>query len=135
MSQSLIDFLARNGIDLEWYHPLRWYTLSRVNHRTHRKLMVVDGTIGFSGGVGIADEWLGDADAKNHWRETVVRVEGPAVTQLQFSFMDNWVKSRGELLGGLDNFHPVASLCDHMQQVIKSSPFVGSSAVKTVYID
>ncbi|HEY8133201.1 MAG TPA: phospholipase D-like domain-containing protein, partial [Thermoanaerobaculia bacterium] len=98
MSQSLIDFLARNGIDQEWYHPLRWYTLSRVNHRTHRKLMVVDGTIGFSGGVGIADEWLGDADAKNHWRETVVRVEGPAVTQLQFAFMDNWVKSRGELL-------------------------------------
>ena len=75
MSQNLIDFLSRNGIDLEWYHPLRWYTLSRFNHRTHRKLMVVDGTVGFSGGVGIADEWLGDADSKDHWRDTVIRVD------------------------------------------------------------
>ena len=92
--------------------------------------MVVDGTIGFSGGFGIADEWLGDADAKNHWRETVVRVEGPAVTQLQFSFMDNWVKSRGELLTGLDYFPPVEPRGNHRTQVIKSSPSEGSSAVK-----
>src|ERR1043165_8073084 len=56
MSQWLIDFMQRNGVELEWYHPLRWYTLSRFNHRTHRKLLIVDGTIGFSGGVGIADE-------------------------------------------------------------------------------
>ena len=122
MSQSLIDFLARNGIDLEWYHPLRWYTLSRVNHRTHRKLMVVDGTIGFSGGVGIADEWLGDADAKNHWRETVMRVEGPAVTQLQFAFMDNWVKSRGELLAGYSlQAHPHTSLAFRISQRLRTS--------------
>jgi cardiolipin synthase len=134
MSQSLIDFLLRNGIDLEWYHPLRWYTISRINHRTHRKLMVVDGEIGFSGGFGIADEWLGDADAKNHWRETVVRVEGPAVTQLQFAFMDNWVKSRGELLTGLDYFPPVEPRGHHLTQVIKSSPSEGSSAVKLLYI-
>ncbi len=134
MSQSLIDFLLRNGIDLEWYHPLRWYTLSRLNHRTHRKLMVIDGTVGFSGGVGIADEWLGDADAKNHWRETVVRLEGPAVTQLQFAFMDNWVKSRGELLTGLDYFPQVEARGHHLTQVIKSSPSEGSSAVKLLYI-
>ncbi len=134
MSQSLIDFLLRNGIDLEWYHPLRWYTLSRLNHRTHRKLMVIDGTVGFSGGVGIADEWLGDADAKNHWRETVVRLEGPAVTQLQFAFMDNWVKSRGELLTGLDYFPAVEPRGNHITQVIKSSPSEGSSAVKLLYI-
>jgi len=134
MSQSLIDFLARNGIDLEWYHPLRWYTLSRFNHRTHRKLMVIDGAVGFSGGVGIADVWLGDADTKDHWRETVVRLEGPAVTQLQFAFMDNWVKSRGELLTGLDYFPPVEARGHHLTQVIKSSPSEGSSAVKLLYI-
>lgn len=134
MSQSLIDFMARNGIDLEWYHPLRWYTLSRVNHRTHRKLLVVDGTVGFSGGVGIADEWKGDADAPNHWRETVVRVEGPAVTQMQFAFMDNWVKSRGELLTGLDYFPAVEPTGDCLAQVIKSSPSEGSSTVKLLYI-
>jgi cardiolipin synthase A/B len=134
MSQSLIDFLARNGIDLEWYHPLRWYTLSRANHRTHRKLLVVDGQVGFSGGVGIADEWLGDADAKNHWRDTVARVEGPVVTQMQFAFMDNWVKSRGELLTGLDYFPQLEPRGNRTAQVIKSSPSEGSSTVKLLYI-
>jgi len=134
MSGRLIDFLRRNGIDLEWYHPLRWYTLSRLNHRTHRKLLVVDGTVGFSGGVGIADEWLGDADAHNHWRDTVVRVEGPVVTQMQFAFMDNWVKSRGELLTGLDYFPAVEPRGTQLTQVIKSSPSEGSSTVKLLYI-
>jgi len=134
MSSHLIDFLQRNAIDLEWYHPLRWYTLSRYNHRTHRKVLVVDGAVGFSGGVGIADEWLGDADAPNHWRETVVRVEGPVVTQMQFAFMDNWVKSRGELLTGLDYFPSIAPQGNHLAQVIKSSPSEGSSTVKLLYI-
>jgi cardiolipin synthase len=134
MSARLIDFLRRNGIDLEWYHPLRWYTLSRFNHRTHRKVLVVDGTVGFSGGVGIADEWLGDADSKDHWRDTVARVEGPAVTQMQFAFMDNWVKSRGELLTGLDYFPAIEPRGEHLAQVIKSSPSEGSSTVKLLYI-
>ncbi|HKO56836.1 MAG TPA: cardiolipin synthase [Thermoanaerobaculia bacterium] len=134
MSARLIDFLRRNGIDLEWYHPLRWYTLSRFNHRTHRKVLVVDGTVGFSGGVGIADEWLGDADSKNHWRDTVARVEGPVVTQMQFAFMDNWVKSRGELLTGLDYFPAIEPRGAHLAQVIKSSPSEGSSTVKLLYI-
>jgi cardiolipin synthase len=134
MSQSLIDFMARNGVDLEWYHPLRWYTLSRVNHRTHRKLLIVDGEVGFSGGVGIADNWLGDADSKDHWRETVIRVEGPVVTQMQFAFMDNWVKSRGELLTGLDYFPQIKPRGDHITQVIKSSPSEGISTVKLLYI-
>lgn len=134
MSESLIDFLQRNGVDLEWYHPLRWYTLSRFNHRTHRKLLIVDGEIGFSGGVGIADNWLGDADHRDHWRETVARVEGPVVTQMQFAFMDNWVKSRGELLTGLDYFPPVEPRGEHLAQVIKSSPSEGSSTVKLLYI-
>jgi cardiolipin synthase len=134
MSQSLINFMARNGIDVEWYHPLRWYTLSTLNHRTHRKLLVVDGRIGFSGGVGIADDWLGDADSKNHWRETVARVEGPVVTQMQSAFMDNWVKSRGELLTGLDYFPPLTPVGPHVTQVLKSSPAEGSSTVKLLYI-
>ena len=134
MSESLIEFLQRNGIDIEWYHPIRWYTLSRANHRTHRKLLIVDGEIGFSGGVGIADEWQGDAESKEHWRETVVRVEGPVVTQMQFAFMDNWVKSRGELLTGLDYFPAVEPRGNHITQVIKSSPSEGSSTVKLLYI-
>ena len=134
MSQSMIDFLTRNGIDLEWYHPLRWYTLSRFNHRTHRKLLIVDGAIGFSGGVGIADDWLGDADAEHHWRETVARVEGPVVAQMQFAFLDNWIKSRGELLTGLAYFPALEKKGDHLTQVIKSSPTEGSSTVKLMYV-
>jgi len=134
MSQSLIDFLARNGIDMEWYHPLRWYTIWRMNHRTHRKLLIVDGQIGFSGGVGIADTWLGNADSRDHWRETVAQVEGPVVTQMQFAFMDNWVKSRGELLTGLDYFPSIDRRGPHLAQVIKSSPSEGSSTVKLLYI-
>lgn len=134
MSHDLTDFMRRNGIQVEWYHPLRWYTLSRVNHRTHRKLLVVDGEIGFSGGVGIADEWQGDADTKDHWRETVVRIEGPVVTQMQFAFLDNWVKSRGELLTGLDYFPQVKPPGSCIAQVVKSSPSEGSSAAKLLYI-
>jgi cardiolipin synthase len=134
MSGSLIEFLQRNGVDMEWYHPIRWYTLSRANHRTHRKLLIVDGEIGFSGGVGIADQWNGDAGSHEEWRETVICVEGPVVTQMQFAFMDNWVKSRGELLTGLDYFPAVPPKGSHLTQVIKSSPSEGSSTVKLLYI-
>jgi cardiolipin synthase A/B len=134
MSRDLTEFMRRNGISVEWYHPLRWYTLSTVNHRTHRKLLIVDGEVGFSGGVGIADNWLGDADSEEHWRETVVRVEGPVVTQMQFAFMDNWVKSRGELLTGLDYFPKLDPRGTCLTQVLKSSPSEGSSAVKLMFI-
>jgi cardiolipin synthase len=134
MSGDLTEFLERNGVSVEWYHPLRWYTLSRVNHRTHRKLLVVDGEVGFCGGMGIADEWQGDADTKDHWRETVVRIEGPVVTQMQFAFLDNWVKSRGELLTGLDYFPKLEKRGDCTAQVVKSSPSEGSSTTKLLYI-
>ncbi|HEX3583921.1 MAG TPA: phospholipase D-like domain-containing protein, partial [Thermoanaerobaculia bacterium] len=103
-------------------------------HRTHRKLLIIDGRVGFSGGVGIADNWLGDADSRDHWRETMIRVEGPVVTQMQFAFMDNWVKSRGELLTGLDYFPEVERAGNQVTQVIKSSPSEGSSTVKLLYI-
>jgi cardiolipin synthase len=134
MSHDLTDFLQRNGVSVEWYHPLRWYTLSRVNHRTHRKLLIVDGEVGFCGGVGIADNWLGDADSPEHWRDTVVRVEGPVVTQMQFAFLDNWVKSRGELLTGLQYFPQVPPRGTCLVQVVKSSPSEGSSTAKLLYI-
>ena len=134
MSRDLVTFMQRNGISVEWYHPVRWYTLSRVNHRTHRKILVVDGEVGFCGGIGIADLWLGDAESKEHWRDTVARVEGPAVTQMQFAFMDNWVKSRGELLTGLDYFPQSSPRGTCMAQVLKSSPSEGSSAVKLMYV-
>jgi cardiolipin synthase len=134
MSHDLTECLLRNGIRVEWYHPIRWYTLSRANHRTHRKLLICDGEVGFCGGVGIADEWQGDADTRDHWRETVVRVEGPAVAQMQYAFADNWVKSRGELLTGLEYFPQVPSRGNSIAQVVKSSPSEGSSTAKLLYV-
>ncbi|HVR41840.1 MAG TPA: cardiolipin synthase [Thermoanaerobaculia bacterium] len=133
MSRSLIEFLRGNGVDVTWYHPLRWYTLSRVNHRTHRKLLIVDGTIGFTGGAGIADNWQGNADSPEHWRDTQVRIEGPAVTQMQFAFMDNWVKARGLIPTGLDWYPRVEPDGDSLVHVIKSSPSEGVSTVKLLY--
>ncbi len=133
MSASLIDFLRKNGVEILWYHPLRWYTLSRINHRTHRKLLIIDGRVGFAGGYGIADEWLGDADAHDHWRETNVRIEGPAVTQMQYAFMDNWIKAGGLIPTGLDWFPKVEASGSMRVQVIKSSPSEGVSAVKLFY--
>lgn len=133
MSPSLIEFLQKNGIEILWYHPLRWYTLSRINHRTHRKLLIVDGRVGFTGGVGIADEWLGDADAPDHWRETQVRIEGPAVTQMQYAFMDNWIKAGGLIPTGFDYFPKVEPAGTVPVHVMKSSPSEGVSAVKLFY--
>ena len=83
------------GVEIEKYHPPKWYTLSKLNNRTHRKLLVVDGKIGFTGGVGIADQWDGNAQDPDHWRDTHFRIEGPAVAQMQAAFVDNWVKVTG----------------------------------------
>lgn len=133
MSRALIDFLRKNGVEVLWYHPIRWYTLSRVNHRTHRKLLIIDGRVGFTGGAGIADNWQGDADAPDHWRETQVRVEGPAVTQMQYAFMDNWIKAGGLIPTGLDYYPRVGPAGDVPVHVIKSSPAEGVSTVKVFY--
>ena len=87
---------SKPGVEVEKYHPLRWYNLGRLNNRTHRKLLVVDGTVGFTGGVGIADHWLGHAQDPEHWRDSHFRLEGPAVAQMQAAFMDNWLETRGD---------------------------------------
>ena len=103
--------------------------LTRLNNRTHRKLLVVDGRIGFTGGVGIADDWNGDADAPDHWRDTHYRVEGPVVAQMQAAFLDNWIKARGELLHGERYFPPLAPAGDGPAQVFVSSPSGGSESM------
>lgn len=84
---------------------MRWYTLDRVNYRTHRKLLIVDGRIGFTGGVGIGDEWLGDARNPDEWRDNHYRVEGPVVADMQGAFAENWLEATGEVLQG-DAFYP-----------------------------
>ena len=100
MDQALLDELKSAGVKVERYHPLQWYHLARMNNRTHRKLLVVDGQVGFTGGVGIADNWDGNADAPEHWRDSHYRIEGPAVAQMQAAFLDNWIKTTGVVLRG-----------------------------------
>lgn len=86
------------GAEVAWFHPLSWYHLRRLNNRTHRKVLVVDGRIGFTGGVGIAEEWEGDARGPSEWRDDHFRVEGPAVRALQGAFVDNWRDATGQVL-------------------------------------
>ena len=78
---------------MAWYNPIRSYTLGRFNHRTHRKSLVVDGRVAFTGGAGIADHWR-ERGGSRHWRDIQIRIEGPAVTPLQTGFAQNWLQSR-----------------------------------------
>jgi cardiolipin synthase len=77
MDEESLMAMRKAGVEVERYHPVRWYTLSKLNNRTHRKLLVVDGKYGFTGGVGIADKWTGNAQDPDHWRDTHFRIEGP----------------------------------------------------------
>ncbi|MEO7127610.1 MAG: phospholipase D-like domain-containing protein, partial [Rhodoferax sp.] len=100
MSTSMVDSLTKAGCTFAWFRPLRWYNLGRFNDRTHRKVMVVDGRIGFTGGVGIAEVWTGHAQDPEHWRDDHFRIRGPAVRYLQGSFAVNWRQATGEVLAG-----------------------------------
>lgn len=100
MHDDLVDLLEAAGCTVAWFHGVRWYKLRRVNNRTHRKVLVVDGKVGFTGGVGIAEEWTGDAQDEDHWRDDHFRLEGPVVRYLQGAFGENWRESTGEALAG-----------------------------------
>jgi len=134
LDHEALELMVDSGVKVEKYHPLRWYNLGRVNNRTHRKLLVVDGRIGFTGGVGIADDWCGDARNENEWRDSHYRVEGPAVAHMQAAFLDNWMKSRGEVLHGDAYFPPLDQRGEHYAQVFKSSSTEGSESVRLMYL-
>ena len=122
------------GAEIEKFHPLCWYHLSRFNNRTHRKLLIIDGRLGFTGGVGIADEWLGNAEDKNHWRDTHFRVEGPVVAQMQAAFMTNWIKTRSTVEHSEDYFPPLEPTGPHLAQMFHSSPQEGSEDIRLMYL-
>lgn len=112
MDEAQLDAMRAAGVQVFKYRPLHWYNLGRFNNRTHRKLLIVDGRIGFTGGVGIADKWLGDAQDPNHWRDSHFRVEGPVVSQMQAVAMDNWMQTTGQVLHGTDYFPDLAPVGD-----------------------
>jgi cardiolipin synthase len=134
MDAKLLDGMKKAGVEIEKYHPLHWYTLDRLNNRTHRKLLVADGRVGFTGGVGIADEWSGHAQDKDHWRDTHYRVEGPVVAQMQAAFTDNWTKVSGRILHGEDYFPPQKAAGPLFGQVFKSSIDGGAESTHLMYL-
>jgi cardiolipin synthase len=90
--------LERSGVALAWFRPPNWYQLDQFNNRMHRRVLVIDGTVGFTGGFGIADQWMGNAEGPGRWRDTHLRLEGPVVRDLTGAFLDNWVDATGQVL-------------------------------------
>lgn len=134
MDESLVAEMERGGVEFKRFQPLRWYNLGRLNNRTHRKLLIIDGQVGFTGGVGIADVWLGNAQSPYHWRDSHFRVEGPVVAQMQGVMLDNWVKTTGRVLHGADYFPPLKPAGEHRAQMFSSSPNGGSESMLTMYL-
>ncbi|HEU4536218.1 MAG TPA: phospholipase D-like domain-containing protein [Polyangiaceae bacterium] len=130
----LLGAMKAAGVEVEKYHKPGWFNLTSMNNRTHRKLLVVDGKVGFTGGVGIADKWDGAADGVDHWRDSHYRVEGPVVAQMQAAFMDNWLKSHSEVPHGETYFPPLAPAGPSRAQVFKSSPAEGSASARLMYL-
>jgi cardiolipin synthase len=122
------------GVQVRKFHKPSWYDIARMNNRTHRKLLVVDGRTGFTGGVGIAPEWTGNAQDAGHWRDSHYKVEGPVVAQMQAVFMDNWVKVSGDVLHGETYFPPISPAGDGRAQMFSSSPSGGSESMHLMYL-
>jgi cardiolipin synthase len=134
MDSSVIDRMEECGVTVCRFRPPKPYAIRRVNNRTHRKILVVDGEVGLTGGVGIADEWTGDAHDADHWRDTHVRVRGPVVRGLLGAFAENWLEATGEVIAGEDDLPDLPPVGDGAaMQVIRSTAGVGDTNLETLY--
>jgi cardiolipin synthase A/B len=129
MDSKMLERMGAAGVQIRIFHPLSWYHLARMNNRTHRKLLVVDGRIGFTGGVGIAEQWTGNAQDPLHWRDTHFRVAGPVVAQMQAVFLDNWIKTTGDILHGEHYFPEIEPVGNMDAQMFGSSQSSGSDSM------
>jgi cardiolipin synthase len=134
LGEPVVKILEAGGCQLAWYHPIHWYTIVRANHRTHRKSLIVDGRIAFTGGAGLADHWLGNGRNAHSWRDIMIRVEGPGALAQQSGFAQSWLHSTGEILAGLDYFPLPAPGGKIGVQTILSSPFEGTGAAGTMHL-
>jgi cardiolipin synthase A/B len=126
LDDSDVGVLREAGCAFAYYHPTRSWRTDRLNNRSHRRIMVVDGKVGFTGGVGFADDWQGNADDPKHWREVHARLEGPIVAKLQSAFQTHWVNETGELLSGADEFPFIETAGNLKAQVIATRSNVSS---------
>lgn len=129
LQKEYVDSLRSAGARVEWFRDLRWNTLYKVQQRSHMRTVVIDSRVGFTGGFGIDDRWLGDGRHEHQWRDTSVRVRGPIVRQLQAAFIADWAEATGELLAGdevlaLGN-HSDAG--DHLAGIMYAAPSLGST--------
>jgi cardiolipin synthase len=129
----LEDEMTAAGVRVEVYKPLRIYALDRVGNRTHRRIMTVDGRIGFCGGFAIDDRWRGNARNPSEWRDTNIRVGGPVVAQLQHVFLEDWVHTTGEVIHGGKQFPPIDPEGETLAQAVSSSRTDQSSMAKLQY--
>lgn len=134
LDDSMLDAMRGAGVQVRKFHPPHWSHLGRLNNRTHRKLLVVDGRIGFTGGVGVAPQWTGRAQDPAHWRDTHFQVEGPVVAQMQSVFIDNWIKVTGDVLHGPDYFPVLETAGQEAAQMFSSSPSGGSESMQLMYL-
>lgn len=123
------------GCEVATYRPLTPWTIDRVNHRNHRRILVVDGRIGITGGSGTSGKWSGNGRQEGYWRDTDILVEGPVIEQLQGAFAENWLEATGVALGGAAYFpRPVAPAGPVAAQIVRSSPAGGSVAMYTMFL-
>jgi cardiolipin synthase len=130
-----VDSLKAAGVEFAWLRPLRWYTLHKATQRSHVRVIVVDGRVGYTGGFGLADYWLGDGHHEGQWRETNVRFAGPSVAALQAAFASGWAEATGELLTG-DMFFPSAAFAEGGEVdagLMHSIPTIGSTPAERFF--
>jgi cardiolipin synthase A/B len=134
MDSGLISSMEEAGVRVARFRPLKPYALRRLPNRSHRRILVADGTVGMTGGVGIAKEWTGNAEDPDHWRDTHVRVRGPVVRGLQGAFAEHWLEATGEVLAGeeyLPDLEPVED--GGPMQLVRSKAGVGDTNIEALY--
>jgi cardiolipin synthase len=130
-----VDQMRASGCHVVWFRPLSQYVFRRYYKRNHRRILVVDGRIGFTGGAGVSRKWMGNGRTEHHWRDTDVRVEGPVVEYMQAAFAENWLEATGMVLGGEAYFpRPIEPRGQVPAQVVRSSPAGGSAAMYTTLL-
>jgi cardiolipin synthase A/B len=135
MPREYVELMARDGCQVVTFRPIGPFGLGSANNRNHRRILVVDGRIGFTGGSGVGNKWMGNGRVADHWRDTDVRIEGPVVEYLQGAFAENWVEATGVVLGGSDYFPaPNGPRGQTNAQIIRSGPRAGSYAMYTTFL-
>ncbi len=135
IDHDLVSSMEEAGVRIRWFRPLTRMQVHRMNHRTHRKVVIVDESIGFTGGVGIADEWSGDARNEGEWRDTHFRVRGPAVDGLRAAFLDNWIEADDGLFeASVDRFPDQPQPGSTIVQAVRGASEAGASDINTLFL-